>query len=215
MPNPRPYDGIQAGLDAFRLAEEQRQTLASYQLTLNDHLKFWSGLPTSRGETIYYGYASPAYAGYAPGSLLIYPLYPTYYPQARQPIGQRQQQTGPNRWESHPVYYPPLTPYRPLPLVDSPLLSGTPYAAPPAPFAEPAPAQPAARSSATCPAGTPRPARVLRPHATSGQSTSRTFLLRRRLYEEIDALVGRTGFARLISSPPASPASSTGRASDS
>jgi hypothetical protein len=138
----RPYDGIQAGLDAFRLAEEQRQTLASYQLTLNDHLKFWSGMPTSRGETIYYGYASPAYAGYVPGSLLIYPLYPTYYPVARQPIGQRQEQTAPNRWESHPVYDPPLTPYRPLPLVDSPLLSGTPYAAPPVPVIELKPAQP-------------------------------------------------------------------------
>ena len=124
----RPYDGIQAGLDAFRLAEEQRQTTASYQLSLNDHLRFWSGLPTSRGETIYYGYTSPAYSAYVPGSILVFPSYPIYYPLARQPIGQRQEQTGPNRWESHPVYDPPLTPYRPLPPVDSPLLNGTPYA---------------------------------------------------------------------------------------
>src|SRR5262245_43978966 len=68
----RPYDGIQAGLDAFRLAEEQRQATASYQLNLNDNLRFWSGLPTSRGETIYYGYASPAYSAYVPGSILVF-----------------------------------------------------------------------------------------------------------------------------------------------
>jgi hypothetical protein len=130
------YDGIQAGLDAFRLAEEQRQTTASYQLSVNDHLRFWSGLPTSRGETIYYGYVSPAFT-YAPG-ILAYPTYPAYYPLARQPIGQRQEQTGPNRWESHPVYDPPLAGNRPLPPVDSPHLNNTPYAAPRIPAADPA-----------------------------------------------------------------------------
>jgi len=62
--------------------------------------------------------------------------YPAYYQPARQPIGQQQTQTGPNRWESHPVYDPPLTMYQPLPPVNSPLLDRTPYAAPnPAPSA--------------------------------------------------------------------------------
>ena len=39
-------------------------------------------------------------------------------------------QTGENRWESHPVYDPPLPHYRALPPVDSPLLDGTPYETP-------------------------------------------------------------------------------------
>lgn len=138
----RPYDGIQAGLDAFRLAEEQRQANASQQLALNDQLRFWSGLPTSRGETIFYGYYNPAAGIYLPGSILGYSL---YYPPARQPIGQHQEQTGKNRWESHPVYDPPLTPYRPLPPVDSPLLDRTPYAAPPPLHVEPAPPSPPVR----------------------------------------------------------------------
>jgi len=55
-----PYDGIQAGLDAFRLAEEKRQGAVSQQLSLNDQMRFWNGYPTSRGQTTYYGYMSPA-----------------------------------------------------------------------------------------------------------------------------------------------------------
>ncbi len=163
---PRPYDGIQAGLDAFRLAEEQRQARVAQQLAQADQFKFWAGLPTSRGETIYYGYP-PAYAalpranrdylyaygygrsGYRP--LTVFEPWPFVpgdiygyvdYRPLRQPLGQWQGQTGPNRWESHPVYDPPLADYRPLPPVDSPLLDGTPYAAPreAAPPQSPAPA---------------------------------------------------------------------------
>jgi len=167
----RPYDGIQAGYDAFQLGEERRRANIAYQLYLNDQLKYWSGIPTSRGETIYYGAGVPgtfaagfygnavpvvpsanldytyAYgrwgAGgrgrgwfgpqtvfepwpYVPGDIWGY----TYYSPMRQPIGQHQMQTGPNRWESHPVYDPPLPNFRPLPPVDSPLLDGTPYATP-------------------------------------------------------------------------------------
>src|SRR3954447_13662342 len=131
-----PYDGIQAGLDAYRLGEERRQGAVNQQLFTNDQLRFWNGYPTSRGETIYYGYMSPAalanygYGGYGPwtgfqpgpwagGGLLGTPY---YYPPARQPIGQQQIQLGPNRWESHPVYTPPLIPYRAMPPVDSSLL---------------------------------------------------------------------------------------------
>ncbi len=114
----RPYDGIQAGLDAFRLGEEQRQANVGSQLFLNDQMRFWNGYPTS-GSAIYYGYLSP-------GAMLTY----GYYQPARQPIGQVQTQTGPNRWESHPIYNPPLTAYQPLPPVDSPLLDRTPYATP-------------------------------------------------------------------------------------
>jgi hypothetical protein len=142
-----PYDGIQAGLDAYRLAEERRRGAIADQLYFNDEMRAWAGLPTSRGETIYYGLYGPRYGyAYPPTGLdfryayglpryAFRPLtvfepwpivpgdiygYPAYTP-VRQPIGQHQEQTGPNRWESHPVYDPPITPYRPLPpVVDAP-----------------------------------------------------------------------------------------------
>jgi hypothetical protein len=151
---PRPYDGIQAGLDAFRLAEEQRQIAAGRQLELNDALKFRAGLPTSRALAEY-GYAVPPagalwdepypFTGrwywdeirfrHAIGSAAWFGPWPhasgsAYAPPIRQPVGQAQTQTGPNRWESHPVYDPPLTSFQPLPPVESPLLDRTPYATP-------------------------------------------------------------------------------------
>jgi hypothetical protein len=142
----KPYDGIQAGLDAYRLAEEKRQGAVNQQLFLNDQLRYWNGYPTSRGETIYYGYMSPGalaaygYGGYGPwtgfqlGPWVGGGLWgtPYYYQPARQPIGQQQIQINPNRWESHPVYDPPLTMYNAQPPVDSPLLDRTPYATQPA-----------------------------------------------------------------------------------
>lgn len=143
----KPYDGIQAGLDAYRLAEEKRQGAVNQQIYSNDQMRSWNGYPTSRGETIYYGYVSPATAafygysefgpwtGFQPGPWMGSGLlgYGAYYQPARQPIGQQQIQIGPNHWESHPVYDPPLIMHRPQPPVDSPLLDRTPYATPTAP----------------------------------------------------------------------------------
>ncbi|QDU26098.1 hypothetical protein ETAA8_11720 [Anatilimnocola aggregata] len=180
----RPYDGIQAGLDAYQLGEERRQANVQAQIQANDAARASAGLPTTRGETIYYygaptsfGYRSYgvvpwdtayAYGGfgaavsygrfgrravvfgtgpfvggpafspwpYIPGDIYGYQT----QPMVRQPIGQRQVQTGENTWESHPVYDPPL-PNRPvLPPVDSPLLNNTPFATQPP--AEPLPAEP-------------------------------------------------------------------------
>jgi hypothetical protein len=176
----RPYDGIQAGLDAFRLAEEQRQVAVADQLAFNDQARLWNGYPLGRGTTIYYGVVGPgaayaygvlpaatlesvyAYGGrwppgwhppvvfepwpYVPGDIYGYRV---NYAPARQPVGQHHLQTGPNRWESHPVYDPPLTRYDPLPSVDSPLLDNTPYAAP-------APAKPLDASIPPPPPSQPR-----------------------------------------------------------
>src|SRR5688572_21128040 len=121
----RPYDGIQAGLDAFSLAEEQRQLNLSAQIQANDAARAAAGLPTTRGETIYYyggyspygvvpwdaayaygytrsgpfgrrvsvyGYGGPVFSPwpYVPGDIYGYRTFPTI----RQPIGQRQEQTG-------------------------------------------------------------------------------------------------------------------------
>jgi hypothetical protein len=103
----QPYDGIEAGLEAFRLAEERRQGDVAGQVALNEQLWYW---PVWPGPGLPYMSAAGA--------------------RVRQSIGQRQEQTGPRRWESHPVYAPPLMPYLPLPPVASPWLDGTPYAAP-------------------------------------------------------------------------------------
>lgn len=144
----KPYDGIQAGIDAYRLAEENRRAGVDQQIFANDQMRFWNGYPTSRGETIYYGYMSPATAafygysaygpgtGFQPGPWMGSGLlgYGAYYQAARQPIGQQQIQIGPNHWESHPVYDPPLIMHSPQP-VDSPLLDRTPYATPTIPTA--------------------------------------------------------------------------------
>lgn len=159
---PRPYDGIQAGVDAYNLAEERRRADLAAQVQTSDYLQ--SGA-YGRGSTIYYypgvwgGTRETAYAypfggvyaaravsaarlGYASGPFEPWPTVPgdiwgfgnTPRP-VRQPIGQRQVQTGPNRWESHPVYDPPLTQHEILPPLASPLLRNTP-------FANPEPSQP-------------------------------------------------------------------------
>lgn len=156
-PAVRPYDGIQAGLDAFRLAEERRQAAFAGQIAANDQVRAWAGLPTTRGVTLYYGsppvadldyayaFGGPVVGGYlrertwfaptrtvfepwplVPGDIYGYPL---AFP-VRQPVGQWQGQTAPNRWESHPIYVPPVAEVMPQPVVESPLLNGTPYATP-------------------------------------------------------------------------------------
>jgi hypothetical protein len=160
-PAARPYDGIQAGLDAFRLAEEQRQAAVANQLAINDQMRAWAALPPVRGYTTYYGYPGytvpaigPADLDYAyayaygfprlrvglpvgaPTVFEPWPVIPgdiygyTYIAPLRQPVGQWQGQTGPRRWESHPVYDPPLPALVPQPVVESPLLDKTPYATP-------------------------------------------------------------------------------------
>jgi hypothetical protein len=165
----RPYDGIQAGFDAWQLGEERRQAAVAEQLRTSDDLKFWSGLPTSRGEVLEEylppaPYVVPGYAEYgyeygargplrrtqvrervwvAPPAVGPLPYGPRYTvgsapPLVRQPVGRVEMQTGPNRWESHPVYDPPLPNYRPSPPVASPWLDGTPYdARRPAPLIAP------------------------------------------------------------------------------
>jgi hypothetical protein len=179
---PRPYDGIQAGLDAFQLGEERRQANLQSQIQANDAARAAAGLPTTRGETIFYydrpyasgpvttgyrgvgvgvvpwdaaygyGFVGSPYGASPYGASVTYgrfgrratafgvgPLFEPWpyvpgdiygwrtFSTVRQPIGQTQIQTGENRWESHPVYDPPLPNHRPTPPVDSPLLNNTPF----------------------------------------------------------------------------------------
>ncbi|WP_425616304.1 hypothetical protein NA78x_006249 [Anatilimnocola sp. NA78] len=204
----RPYDGIQAGVDAYQLAEERRQANLQAQIGANDAARAASGLPTTRGETIYY-YGTPGTAGYRTYGSGIVPLDAAYaygfgyggaaisygrfgrravifnagplftpwpyipgdiygyqtQPMVRQPIGQRQVQTGENTWESHPVYDPPV-PNRPvLPPVDSPMLDNTPFATPRAAAELPLEAAPRPRERAV-----PEPADPLLPAPRSNSA---------------------------------------------
>lgn len=119
---PRAYAAAAAN-DAYRNAEANRRLMLTQQLGLNESFRSY-GLPWSApyGETYYYGaylrppmprWTSP-YDPYLPypagyGGLIGYAGPPA--PVIRQPIGQRQTQTGPNRWESYPIYGDePVTP---------------------------------------------------------------------------------------------------------
>ncbi len=126
-----PYDGIRAGLDSYYYGEALRQQKIDRQLSANDQMRWWRGLPPlgeanryppsldyiyvtgRRGlfgryrERVYYGTRDvfmpwPTVPGDIWGSVDT-----SSVPQS---IGQRQTQTGPDRWESHPVYDEPFTP---------------------------------------------------------------------------------------------------------
>jgi hypothetical protein len=158
--NARPYDGIQAGYDAYQLGEERRQWNVGQQIYLNDRMRAlttplatygygygpypstYGMMPASREYAYAYGNSPERYypgygSRYSGRPLTVFESWPYvpgdiwgdfYTPHLRQPVAQVQSQTGPNRWESHPVYNPPLYAYSVLPPVSSPALNTTPYA---------------------------------------------------------------------------------------
>lgn len=110
----QPYDGLQAGQDAYRYWESRRLDALNRQIGWNETLK----------QRAAYGRATTTYfSPYAPAGPLVDPWWsggaaiplgygtpffpPTgvgYFETVPQPIGRREIQTGPNRWESFPVY---------------------------------------------------------------------------------------------------------------
>lgn len=148
----RPYDALTAGAESYWHHEAQRRRDIDRQLGLIDQMKWNAALSPYYDQTIYYRGApyygsAPSleylYAAGRPGLFGRYrervwfggggifepwPIvagdiwgYPFFDPIA-QPIGQRQIQTGPNRWESHPVYAAPAgpLPMAPPPAADRP-----------------------------------------------------------------------------------------------
>ena len=176
----RPYDGIQAGYDAYHLGEEKRQRNVGQQIYLNDRMRAlttplatygygpypstYGVMPASRDYAYAYGNSPQVYypgyrSTYYGRPLTVFEPWPYvpgdiwgdfYTPPLRQPVAQVQTQTGPNRWESHPVYNPPLYAYSVLPPVNSKALDKTPYAT----------ERPAV---APVPKSSPRPPAVVRP----------------------------------------------------
>ena len=69
-----------------------------------------------RGRSLYIErYWSPPLSVFEPWPYIPGDIYGYYFPSyVRQSIGQRQIQTGPNRWESHPVYADELAPSKPI-----------------------------------------------------------------------------------------------------
>lgn len=185
----RPYDGIQAGYDAYQLGEEKRQRNVGQQIYLNDRMRAlttplatygygygpypstYGVMPASRDYAYAYGNSPQRYypgynTGYSVRPLTVFEPWPYvpgdiwgdfYTPPLRQPVAQVQAQTGPNRWESHPVYSPPLYAYSVSPPVNSKALDKTPYAT----------ERPAV---APAPKSSPRPLAVERPSASEPPS---------------------------------------------
>lgn len=99
----KPYDGIQAGIDAQLLADEKRRANLAGQAATTDFLGSgayrvfpplpppWATIPSWHGW--YFYEANPTQGFNLP---------------ERRIIGQEEVQTGENRWESRPIYWPPL-----------------------------------------------------------------------------------------------------------
>ncbi len=129
----RPYDGLSAGAEAYLNAEAQRRQNIARQLGHVEQLTWSLGLPNRTDGVVWYrdppsldywyAYGRPAAALYSrrlvAGSADVFEPWPRVpgdifgYPDpapVRQPIGHISSQTGPNRWEYHPIYAEDLAP---------------------------------------------------------------------------------------------------------
>ena len=103
---PKGYDGFQASRDAQAYWDARRVDAVNRQLGWNELFKWRAA--TGAPETIYDAPYVPqrwdAWGNggwpYAIGRIDGY----GFYDAVRQPIGRREVQTGPNRWESFPIY---------------------------------------------------------------------------------------------------------------
>jgi hypothetical protein len=115
-----PYFGVHPQ-EELSLAELERQAAVRRQVQLNDAMRWRAGLPPANGVFYYplpgnlesiYAYGPSHFFGpsvftpwpYVPGDIWGF----QHVPPSRQSIGQVQMQTGPNRWESRPVFATPL-----------------------------------------------------------------------------------------------------------
>jgi hypothetical protein len=110
---PRPYDGFQAGAEAHAIGEAQRLDAIDRQIGWNQLFKWRAAV----GTTTFYDPYVPGGFGWGwddPFSSWPYSVGrivgPGFLDPVRQPIGRREVQTGPNRWESFPVYADDLRP---------------------------------------------------------------------------------------------------------
>jgi hypothetical protein len=95
------YGPPDPAIEAYARGEAERQDAVRRQVELNDWMRWRAGFPPANGVFYYPGY-SPLEDPFAPGWLWSRRF--DYGAASRQPVGQVQVQTGPDRWESHPVY---------------------------------------------------------------------------------------------------------------
>lgn len=133
---PRPYDGFQAGEDAMRYQNDRRILGLNQQLGVVDYYRSWAGVSRYQGYGTWrqdvmvdpWGNPVGGYGGYGSGGYGSPFFYSRPFPATdtvRQSVNQVEIQTGPNRWESHPVYetppgVPPMLPALPPPPMPSP-----------------------------------------------------------------------------------------------
>jgi len=103
-----PQNVAQANEAAARRAEARRIDNVSRQIAAVEQMKRAAGANAYPARAVYYD----APVVLANGTLASYrPVWGYYRPRAvEQPIGQREVQTGPNRWESFPIYASDLVP---------------------------------------------------------------------------------------------------------
>jgi hypothetical protein len=129
---PAPYDAFQASADAARRYDAKQRQAIGMQLQTIDQMKWYSAVGAAGFGTVYYRdppsldyvYATGRWSAASPYSPLygqadIFSPWP-YVPgdiwgyrwnaTVRQPIGRREVKTGPNRWESHPIYADEIKP---------------------------------------------------------------------------------------------------------
>jgi len=155
-----PYTSADASRDAYLRGEARRQSLVAQQLGAIERLKQYASSYLPYDRDIYY---RPAYGprvlhprleygrsalysrGVIGGRFEPWPVVEgdiwgrPYLRSVEQPIGQRQTQTGPNRWESHPIYARPAA-VEPTRLPQAAERAGPAPAAPPAAPVSPPPA---------------------------------------------------------------------------
>lgn len=115
---PRGYNGLQAGEEAARYNNARRLDAVREQLGLSEWLAVRE---YSQLDGFYFPYP-PLAGGYVdpdlvdPWPLAANPWFGRRpWDIGRQSLGQRYQQTGPNRWESRPIYAEPSLPEPPRP----------------------------------------------------------------------------------------------------
>jgi hypothetical protein len=127
-----PYDGFAAGEESYRYHEARRRQEIAGQLDTIDRLKWYAGQPIAPGVPVLrdppsldYIYGTGRWSRFGPASRGVllgpdvfepWPIvpgdifgYPPLEP-ARQPVGFFTGQTGPNRWEYHPIFEEDLVP---------------------------------------------------------------------------------------------------------
>ncbi len=114
----RPFTAADASAQAYRRGEQRRRADVAQQVGVTQYIRWLNGLPPTLSREVrvpadraaYYAYGATRDRGWCFGVFEPWPYLPgdiwgfSFDRPVPQSVGQRQIQTGPNRWESHPIY---------------------------------------------------------------------------------------------------------------